>query len=236
MIRAHLATPGLAAVDETVREVAVIAKPSKLIAVIDVSGSMAQQVPGGAGKTRLQYAQAAAIRGLALYPSDSLIGLWTFSRNLTPTTDYRQILPISPLVGTNGGSDAEQRLSDAVSSLQVDPDGGTGLYDTTLAAVRQVRAEWDPGRVNTVLILSDGQNDDQGSMSLSQLLAALKHEQAPDRPVPVISIAFGPDSDVRAMTEISDATGGATYIAQNPKDVGRIFLDAVGHRLCMSQC
>lgn len=235
-IRARLATPGLAAVDDTVREVAVVAKPSRVLAVIDVSGSMAQQVPGGAGKTRLQYAQAAALRGLALYPSDSLIGLWAFSRNLTPNTDYREIIPISPLVSAAGDAQPGRRLAAAIASLQVNPDGGTGLYDTALAAVRRVRAQWDPGRVNTVLILSDGQNDDRGSISLARLVATLEHEQDPNRPVPVISIAFGPDSDVRAMTAISAATGGATYIAKNPQDIGRIFLDAVGHRLCTGHC
>ena len=232
----HLVTPSLTTVDDLIRDVGVVTKPSKLIAVIDVSGSMAQQVPGGGGKTRLQYAQAAAFRGLALYPPDSLIGLWAFSRNLTPTTDYRQILPISPLASSGGDRGGERRLSQAVSSLQVDVDGGTGLYDTTLAAVRQLRAQWDPNRINTVLILSDGQNDDLGSIDLPTLVATLQQGQTTGKPVPIIAIAFGPDSDVGAMTQISDATGGATYVARNPQDIGRIFLDAVGHRLCMSHC
>ena len=120
--------------------------------------------------------------------------------------------------------------------MQAIPDGGTGLYDTVLDGVRAVRAAWDPDRVNVLLILSDGMNDDANGISLDALLATLATEQDPAKPVPVVAIAFGPDSDVAAMTEIGRATGGATYVAQDPRDVGEIFLDAVGQRLCRPTC
>ena len=37
--------------------------------------------------------------------------------------------------------------------------GGTGLYDTTLAAYQEARRTWMPGRINIVLIATDGRND-----------------------------------------------------------------------------
>jgi hypothetical protein len=87
-----------------------------------------------------------------------------------------------------------------------------------------------------VLILSDGMNDDLGSISLDGLLSTLAAEQDAARPVPVISIAFGPDSDVEALSQISKATGGAAYESRDPRQVGEIFLDAVGQRLCRPSC
>ena len=113
--------------------------------------------------------------------------------------------------------------------------GGTGLYDTTLAAVEAVRSGWDPTRANSVLILSDGHNDDDG-LSLRGLLTRLEREQRPESSGAGDAIAFGPDSDIHAMRQISRATGGSAYVATDPDTVGDIFLDSVGQRLCRPFC
>ena len=218
--------PTRADLSALVAEVELIEKPATTLALIDISGSMAQQVPGGSGSTRLDYARAAAVRGLQEFPLNSRIGLWVFSRNLLPGQDYRQLVPIRSI----GDPAGQQQLAARLAGIRVNPDGGTGLYDTVLAAVRQVRDGWDPGRFNSVLVLSDGQNDDRGSIGLTELTRTLTAEQG-GRPVPVIGIAFGPDSDVQALQRISAATGGETYVARNPMDISQIFLEAVGHRI-----
>jgi Ca-activated chloride channel family protein len=41
---------------------------------------------------------------------------------------------------------------------------------------------------------------------------------------------------VDALTQISTATGGSTYLSQDPRDIGEIFLDAVGQRVCRPNC
>jgi Mg-chelatase subunit ChlD len=228
--------PTIAELDTVVRDVRLSTEPSRLLAVIDVSGSMAQQVAGTAGASRLDLARAAAIRGLGLYSADSAIGLWEFSRHLLGSNDYRQIAAVAPLGAESGGSTGAQRIGGALQQLHVVPDGGTGLYDTTLAAVRLMRATWDPHRVNTVLLLTDGRNDDQGSISADQLVATLRAEADPARPVVVVSIAFGPDSDIDILSRISAATGGTTYQSIDPRQIGEIFLDSVGQRLCRPKC
>ena len=228
--------PALSAVDDAVRTVQVTNEPSRMLAVMDISGSMEGVVPDANGATRLDLAKQAAIRGLGLYTASSDIGLWVFSRTLTPTTDYRELIPVSTLGPDGQGGSGAQRLAAALNGIQAIPDGGTGLYDTTLAAVREMRANYDPTRVNSVLILSDGMNDDAGSISLDTLLSTLTAEQDPNHPIPVITIAFGPDSDLDAMTQISKATGGVAYEAKDPRQIGEIFLDAVGQRLCRPSC
>jgi Mg-chelatase subunit ChlD len=228
--------PDAQAVDDAIRSVQVTNEASRMLAVMDISGSMLAQVPGANGATRIDLAKDSAELGLGLYHADSDIGLWEFSTSLTPTSDHRELIPISSLGPDGQGGTGAAKLSAALDGLQAIPNGGTGLYDTVLDAVRAVRAGWDPNRVNTVLILTDGMNDDPNGITLDQLLSTLAAEQDPAKPIPVISIAFGPDSDVAALQQISKATDGATYLSQDPRQIGEIFLDAVGQRLCRPSC
>ncbi|WP_420122367.1 substrate-binding domain-containing protein, partial [Nakamurella sp.] len=227
--------PTAQAVDDAIRSVQLTNEPSRMLAVMDISGSMRAAVPG-TDEDRIGLAKEAAARGLGLYRADSDIGLWEFSTDLTPTSDHRELIGISSLGPDGQGSTGAARLAAALNGLRAIPNGGTGLYNTTLDAVRTVRAGYDPARVNAVLLLTDGINDDVNSISLDQLLSTLTAEQDPARPVPVIAIAFGPDSDVGALQQISKVTGGATYLSQDPRQIGEIFLDAVGQRLCRPSC
>lgn len=228
--------PADGAVAAALREYAVANAPSRMLAVIDTSGSMAAAVPGTSGATRLNLAKEAAQRGLSLYDDDSEIGIWIFSRHLDGVVDHRELVAIDPLAATVDAVSVRDRVASALASISVVPDGDTGLYDTTLAAIRAVRDGWVPGRINSVLLLTDGVNDDRGSIDLPTLLATIAAENDPARPVPVIAIGFGPDTDTDALGAITAATGGATYVADDPRQIGEIFLDAVGRRSCRPGC
>jgi Ca-activated chloride channel homolog len=129
-----------------------------------------------------------------------------------------------------------ERLGRALADLSYVRGGGTGLYDTTLAAVRAVRKGWDPERINSVVLLTDGHNDDDHGMSLARLLRTLKQEADPRRPVPVITIGLGEDSDRAALAAISRQTGGSTYAATKASDSYRVFREAMGRRECLPTC
>jgi Ca-activated chloride channel family protein len=219
--------------DAALSTLAVVDQPSRALALVDVSGSMALPVPGAAGTTRMDLARAAIGSGMALLPEGTVAGLWRFSANLTPSTDYEQLVPLTPLTRQSRG-----RFAAAVRGLDVDADGGTGLYSSTLAAVRYVRAEYDATRVNSVVVLSDGKDQDASAhgISLHTLLATLRAENDPKRPVIVITIAYGPDSDTAAMRAISATTGGTLYTARDPRDLPMIVREAIGHRLCTTAC
>ena len=225
--------PTATEVDRVVRTVQQINLRSRLLAVIDVSGSMGETVAGG--RTRMELTQEAAALGLAAYPDDSDVGLWSFSTDLTATGDYRQLVAIGPLGPRSDGRTGRAQLAHALAGLRYKPDGGTGLYDTALAAVRKVRSSWKADRLNAVLLLTDGRNDDSG-IPLSQLLATLRAEATPGRPVPVITIAYGPGSDAAALKAISSATGGTRYLARDPGDIQRVLFDAIGRRPCQPDC
>ncbi|GAB1692035.1 substrate-binding and VWA domain-containing protein [Krasilnikovia sp. M28-CT-15] len=212
-----------------------VRRDARLLAVLDVSGSMGRAVAGLPGVTRMDLAKQAAQRGLALYPDSTEAGLWIFATDLTRSTDYRELVPVAPLAAGTDGTGNRFRLVDALTQVRPVP-GGTGLYDTTLAAVRAVRQGWNPRKVNAVVLITDGANDDRHGLSRAELLTALRAGQRTGRPVPVITVALGPDSDVRALAKISAATGGASYVARDPRDVREVFLDALGQRACRPHC
>jgi hypothetical protein len=178
----------------------------------------------------------AAVNGLALYPDDTVAGLWTFSTNLTPTTDYQQVVPMVTLGRAADGSNGRQRLAQGLAGVKV-TDGWTGLYDTVLAAVREVRKDWDPQRVSSVVLITDGANEDpQGGIDLPTLLQTLRQENDPDKPVPVFAIAYGPSGDLAALQQITQVTGGQAYAARDPRTIGSVMLDAIGRRACAPGC
>jgi Ca-activated chloride channel homolog len=228
--------PAPATASAAVKTVELLNLGTRLLAVIDVSGSMGEKVPGARGATRLGLTKDAAARGLALYDDDSQIGLWVFSTDLTSRTDFRQVVPITSLGARTADGTGRATLGRALAGVRHIVGGSTGLYDTALAAVRSVRSGWDPKRVNAVLLLSDGRNEDERGISLATLLTTLRQENDPRRPIPVITISYGPDSDAAALGAISKATGGATYLARDPRQIQQVFLDAIGRRPCRPDC
>ena len=205
-----------------------LAKPSRLLAVFDVSTSM--KAPVGDG-TRATLARDAGKSALALFPDNSAIGLWTFARRLDGDTDWVQLVPTQALAIDVGGRSQRDVLREALDSIpeRLAP-GGTGLYDTTLAAVRAARADYDPTAVTSVVIITDGKDEDDDTIGLDALVQTLGAEIDPSRPVKVIGIALGPDADMGALEQIAAATGGAAYSAVDENDLQTVLFDALRKR------
>lgn len=68
------------------------------------------------------------------------------------------------------------------------------------------------------------------------LLAELERIQDPAKPVPVIAIGYGPDTDQDALEQIAAATDGAAYQALEPTDISTVLVDAVTQRGCRPYC
>ena len=218
------------------RRVRAVTDPARILAVIDVSGSMGDVVPSTPGSTKIQLALQAAGNAMSLYPDDTDVGLWEFATDLTAGTDYRPLVPIGHLGVRADGVTGRQRLAAALGRIHAYPNGSTGLYDTVLAAVASVRATWAPRHANSVVLLTDGRNADADGITLDALVKVLKKNNDPLHPVPVISIAYGADSDVPALQAISRATEGAVYLARDPRDISRVFHDAIAQRACRPHC
>jgi hypothetical protein len=201
----------------------VVTMPARMLAVLDVSGSMLTPVPTAGGATRGQVSTAAARRGLGLFDDDWSVGLWVFSRRISGSRDYREILPIAPM------RDNRTKLNQLIGTVAPIPGGETGLYDTVLAAYRTVKRGWDPEAVNSVVLLTDGFNRDDG-LTLDQLLAALRREMVETKPIQVIAIGIGNEVGEAELRRITDTTGGGTFVARDPAAIGEIFLRAIALR------
>jgi len=206
-----------------------LAKPSRLLAVVDVSTSM--QAAAGQGQTRITLARDATRSALALFPDSASIGLWVFASELGEGTDWQEVAPIRGLTEDTAGAPHRQVLATALDSL---PDrlaaGGTSLYDTTLGAVRAAREAYDESSVSTVVLITDGRNEDSTSVTLEELEQTLQAEADPDRPVRVVAIGLGPDADNDALARIAEATGGSSYTADDPNDLQTVLFDALRRR------
>jgi hypothetical protein len=209
-------------------ELSRLAAPSRLLTVIDVSASM--EAPAGDG-TRATLARDAARSALTLIPGTSSIGLWVFAHQLEGEQDWQELAPIRTLTDEVDGSTQRELLDRELETIpdRLDP-GGTGLYDTTLAAFRSAQEQYDPEAVSSVVIVTDGTNEDASGIGIDELLQALAAEADPQRPVKVIGVALGPDADITALQQIGDATGGAAYSAVDPTDLQDVLFDALRQR------
>lgn len=208
---------------------------ARMLVVIDVSGSMDQDA--GQGRTRIELARDASVAALRLYPDSAKIGLWAFSVLLDPPSDWTVLVDIGTLTDEVDGATRREVLLRQADTLPGLVGGGTGLYDTTLGAFRTVRDDYDPARINSVVLLTDGRNeDDPIGINLATLLRTLRAEFDPAQPIPIITIGMGPDADIDRLRRISETTGGKAYTALDPNDIETVFLDAMIERRCRPDC
>ncbi|MGY1688835.1 VWA domain-containing protein [Geodermatophilus sp. SYSU D01105] len=214
-------------VQSLLTQLAELAAPSRILAVFDVSTSM--EAPAGGG-TRATLARDAAQSALSLVPGNFALGLWVFANELEGDQDWSELVPTRSLETDVEGTTQRDLLDEQLDTV---PDrlspGGTGLYDTTLDAVRAARADFDPTAVNSVLMVTDGTNDDDG-IELDSLLETLRDEADPERPIKVIGVALGPDADLDALEQIAEATEGEAYSAVDPADLQTVLFDALRQR------
>ncbi|MEI8407870.1 MULTISPECIES: substrate-binding domain-containing protein [unclassified Kribbella] len=219
----QLAKPNGETIDKTLLTWTRLSLSTHSLAVIDISGSMAEVV---GNKTRMQLTIEAAGGGLALFPNSASLGLWTFSTKIGPDdADYKQLVPIAPL------SDRQRKkILDNLKIQRPIPNGSTGLYDTAIAAVRAVRQQYDSSAVNSILLFTDGKNDDPGSPTLEQTVKTLEGLTDPARPVRIIALGMGPEANADELRALAKATGGQSYVARNPGDLRQVFIDALQSR------
>ncbi|MFI7541483.1 VWA domain-containing protein [Actinoplanes sp. NPDC049599] len=204
---------------------AAITLPGRALAVFDVSGSMLTKVPTAGGLTRAEVTRRAAAQGLALFDDKWAVGTWVFSTELEGKRAWREIEPISPL------SSSRAQLQASIQQIKPKVGGQTGLYDTALAAYKNVQDSWQAGRVNSVLLFTDGANKNPDGISRSTLVSELKKANDPRRPVRMVIIGIGNEVDRGELEAIAKATSaGGVFVAPDPAKIADIFLEAISSR------
>ncbi|HEX4813622.1 MAG TPA: substrate-binding domain-containing protein [Nonomuraea sp.] len=213
---------------------------TRLLTLLDVSGTMALPVPG-TGMTRMQAINKIATEGLGLFPADSEMGLWTFSTHLDGRgKDWRELISVGPLAEPIDGTLRKEVLGRTFAQVEAKATGDTGLNDTVKAAYTELTGTYKQDKINTLLILTDGAGNDDpdGGVKNAELLRFLKETYNPKRPISILLIAFGPEAEQgkRQMDALAKATGGEAYIAKDILQVRDFFLKGMERRLCSPNC
>lgn len=147
--------------------------PLRILLVMDVSGSMADPMPGTKTERIVVARKAAkdAVAGSVLGEKDE-IGLWEFATKLKGDQDHRPLLNLQ-----SGTPDHLEAMGQKLLSIPATKQD-TGLHDTILAGIKRLRAD-QPVRpdglvpINRLIVLTDGENDDQDSASVGAVGAEL---------------------------------------------------------------
>ncbi len=201
-------------------------KGANVTILVDVSGSMGE--PADGSNTRLDLAKQATISSLDQFKDDDLVGLATFTTNSQGTEDLITTLVEPAPVGQN-----KERIKNTVRGLF--PQDGTPLYTATSQTYSSAVESYDPTRINAVVLLSDGVNDDGVSsddqQQLDALLATLSagSEGKITKPVRVFPIAYGDGADLAVLEQIADATTSAVYNSQDPQSIEKVFAEVISN-------
>lgn len=181
-------------------------RPASTTFVLDVSGSMQgerldalksslQALAGGDVSVTGRYAQFA--------PREQVRFL-TFSSKVHDLKKYQ--------VGSSGHEGAAlQQIKDYAKQLQI--QGGTAIYDALTSALQQLEGEGpQPNRIRTVVLMTDGENNE--GMGLHDFLAVRAAKPQHVRDVRIFPILFG-EASPDEMEELARATGGRVFDARS---------------------
>ncbi|GAA4925321.1 substrate-binding domain-containing protein [Actinoplanes utahensis] len=203
-----------------------ITTPGRALTVFDTSGSMLKPVPTANNATRAQVTQAAARTGLGLFSEKWSVGVWRFSTEEDGALPYKSLVDISSL------SNSRPKLEASIGDLTPNKDGGTGLYDTLLAAHKHVLKGWTSSKINSVILFTDGENSFLGGLTRPEFLAKFKNQLDATKPVRIILIGIGNEvskDELKAIQKVDPKNVGV-FIAEDPTKITSIFAQAIGSR------
>ncbi len=202
-------------------------KDARVLLVLDISGSMSEFATDD-GRTRLDLAKAAAVSALDQFKDSDDVGLWVFSTDLGgPDPNVRELVPPGPI--------GDQRDAIAAAIEDQFPTNGTPLYEVTDKAYQTMVDSYDPARINAIVLLTDGENDDgvpqDDDQQFADLIASLQagSEGSASQPVRLFTISYGETADVQVLKAISQATNAATYNASNPATIDQVFTAVISN-------
>lgn len=216
----RLEAPSVSVVSAATQQWNGIRKPSSTLELIDISGSMKESAGQGSNMTRMDGAITSSIDTLDHFRPTDKLGVWAFTTNIP--NNIAELRPVTPI-----GGDAEN-LAQEIKKLT--PLNGTPLYDTILAAYREMKKHAEPGRINAIIVLSDGE-DANSQISLDDLKRELRGPSEGDDPAPVriFPIIYGQDAPPDALREIAEASGGQVFNASDPRRIGLVFRSVVNN-------
>ncbi len=204
-------------------------KGARVLLLLDVSGSMSDPADPGEvdGATKLDLAKKAAIEALDEFKDDDEVGLRIFTTGLGASQDM-SFVDLVDVASKN-----RERLKSSIRDQF--PLNATPLYEATGNAYTDMVGAFDPKRINAVVLLTDGVNDDDDDKPDPQQLATLLDtlrkgtEGEGAKPVRVFTIAYGTEADQDTLERLAQATNAAAYDASNPETITKVFTAVVSN-------
>ena len=158
-----------------------VKKQADVLVVIDVSGSME-------GDKLNQAKQAAEAFVENLEPTNR-VGLAVFSDG------------VEIRIELGNAETVRQQVISNIRGLRA--GGGTALNRAVQESVDYMNAETDSERIRAVVVLSDGADTSDGSVTLNDALRSITASRETLNPVIVIPVAYGADADINALSSIA---------------------------------
>lgn len=194
-------------------------KRARVLMILDVSGSMGENVEK-AGESRLELAKSAATKAVRGFAANDQVGLWIFSTQQDGNRPYVERVPVG---------EARTTVPDITSEIaDLVPDGGTGLYATLRAAQRAMLDDLDPDKINAIVILTDGRNEYPPDTDLDSLVSQLGGESL-DTSVRVFPIGYSTAADKDALVRIAEASSAAYYDASDPATIDKVLTSVLSN-------
>jgi Ca-activated chloride channel family protein len=220
-----LPEPSADVVSAAIDQWADIRKPSAILELIDISGSMDEAAGDGRSQVGRRDRRRPVDAGqLPPHRRDRAVGLHDgyksdHGANVVPVREF------APL-----GGDRET-IKSSVADLRYTSRGGTPLYDAVATAYDYMVQHAETGRINAIVVLSDGQDTDS-DLSLDSLLIKIgssAKEGTAASPVRIFTIAYGESADTESLGRISKASGGQLFDASDPTKVGAVFASVINN-------
>jgi Ca-activated chloride channel family protein len=206
-------------------------KKARVLLVLDISGSMEEFADPSDPSlgTKLDLAKQAAVDALDLFSPDDEVALRVFSTNLGDNEDqfFLDLVPYGRV------GDIRESVRNRI--LDLFPTNGTPLYDVTLASYEDALESYDPDRINAVVLLTDGHNDDgddnddedQFLNLINELRAGTEGENA--TPIRIFPIGYGGDADLDALRSVAEATSANVYDASDPASITKVLIAVISN-------
>lgn len=178
-------------------------------ALVDISASMATT---DGEQSRLTNTVGALASTVNVMPPEFGLGVWTFGADTGGSSPYDVVVGTAALTGEHRGT-----LMGSLGDIEAAAADTGDCYPALLAAYRTAIENYAADRTNTILLVTDGPEQDS-ALSGADLLAAIETAGNPATPIRIDVIVVGGDG-ADTLRTLTERTGGIYKVLPTSNDL-----------------